>query len=217
MIYIATYEDYSIRYYEVNCLEEGGEYSVGRSTEQQVRYFEFSSKTISRNQGYIKLKNGIVPFYYDTANSARINRTYLNDDDITGKSTKLDFYNVVAFPCNHSKYAFLLCTTNADWKYCKLRKQNVMVGSKLKTCEIYIEDAPESLFELQYIDQKYFITIPMEMEAESEDEEVLLLDEYGDEVEIENSIEIQLNHIYRIISGEYLFIIGGDVILYGRV
>ena len=57
----------------------------------------------------------------------------------------------------------------------------------------------------------------MEMEAESEDEEVLLLDEYGDEVEIENSIEIQLNHIYRIISGEYLFIIGGDVILYGRV
>ncbi len=57
----------------------------------------------------------------------------------------------------------------------------------------------------------------MEMESESEDEEVLLLDEYGDEVEIENSIEIELNHIYRIISGEYLFIIGGDIILYGKV
>ncbi len=216
MIYIVTYENYSIRYYEVSCLEEGGEYSVGRSTEQQVCYFEFTSKTISRDQGYIKMRYG-SPFYYDTDGSKKVNRTYLNNRDRTGKCVELDFYNVVAFPCNHSKYAFLLCTTNADWKYCKLRKQNVTVGSKLKTCEIYIEDVPESLFELQYIDQKYFLTIPMEMESESEDEEVLLLDEYGDEVEIENSIEIQLNHIYRIISGEYLFIIGGDVILYGRV
>lgn len=216
MIYIATYENYSIRYYEVSCLEEGGEYSIGRSTEQQICYFEFTSKTISRDQGYIKMRYG-SPFYYDTDSLRKVNRTYLNNRDRTGKCVELDFYNVVAFPCNHSKYAFLLCTTNADWKYCKLRKQNVVVGSRLKTCEIYLEDAPESLFELQYIDQKYFLTIPMEMESESEGEEVLLLDEYGDEVEIENSIEIELNHIYRIISGEHLFIIGGDVILYGKV
>lgn len=209
MIDIAIYENYSIRYFEVSLLEEGSKYSVGRSTEYQVPYFSFSSKSISRNQGYIKSKYGKLS-YHDTASSSKVNRTYLNNCDITGEETRMDFESVIAFPCNYNKYAFMFCTRNRNWNFYKLRKQDITVGNDLQLCQLCLSDVSGILFQLQYIDQKYFLAIPIGME-----EEVFLLNEYGRETTIEESIEIKAGNVYRIVSNQYLFIIGGDVILYG--
>lgn len=214
MPYIMTYEDYQIRYYDICSGDK--EYSIGRNTEDIINDITYQSSTISRHKGILTFLFGI-PRYRNSDRQIVPVPTYLNNSDIFKEEVSFGPCDVVAFPMDHYKYAYMMYVNQQDWEFYRLRGQNFNISIS-EDKKIVFSESLNSILKFRFIGQNYYIT-----SSDISDEKPFILndnfdDPYTEESEmITKSILVDYKHIYRIICGDYLLVVGGDVILYGRI
>ena len=104
-----------------------------------------------------------------------------------------------------------------NWAYYRLTGQNFNI-SILGDEKIVFSESTDAILEFRFIGQNYYVTSPGTMDKKAFILNDDLDDPYAEEAEkITKSIRIDYKHVYRIIYENYLFVIGGDIILYGRI
>lgn len=214
MAYIMTYEDYHINYYDIDAVDR--EYSVGRNTKDISNDIPYHSGTISREKGIASVTFGVL-YYRNSDRQVVPVPTYLNNRDIFKEEISFEHCDVLAFPLDNYKFAYMMYVEQKNWAYYRLTGQNFNI-SILGDEIIVFSESTDAILEFRFIGQNYYVTSPGTMDKKAFILNDDLDDPYAEEAEkITKSIRIDYKHVYRIIYENYLFVIGGDIILYGRI
>lgn len=217
MGFLLVYENRNIRFYYMKEFREEGTYSVGRIDEEKKIYpdisFDPESQSISRKQGSISVLYGQLYYTEKHNNNPTHLNNYILNDETFQMANDGSAYNVFSFM--HSDgypIAFMFLVDNEEWNYEELEGDDIKIGGS-NEADVYIEELPEELMELDNVDGHYFIHV-----KEEELEKFWYIDDNNDFIELHRNMRLEWDKTYRFLyNDEYLFIVGGRTILYGKV
>ena len=215
MKYLLVYQNYSIQYYPQNQMIPNEEYTVGRITPDNHPYIGFDSslKFIGRQHGLItSLHNRLYYIGFFTLAPTLFNNQKMKEETLPLESRQ-DISNV--FTIKEAKYpqAFIFTSDHTDWNIYRLRKKDVKMGNLQGINDIVIDDILTEIAVFKFINGQYYLIV-----SESAQNDFLqVIDDDTVETICEN-ICLDKERTYRFIYKKtHMFIVGGPVILYGKV
>lgn len=215
MKYLIVYQKYSIQCYPQKEMIPNEKYSVGRITEDNQPYVSFDSSLtfIGRQHGMVTSMHDRL-YYIGLSNLAP---TFFNNQKMKRGTFPLeagqDLTNV--FTIKETKYpqAFLFTSDHADWNLCRLRKNDVKIGNLTGNTDIVLDDNLKEIAVLQFIGGQYYLII-----SESAQNDFFQINDDNTIENIHENLCLDKEKTYRFIYKEkYMFIVGGPVILYGKI
>lgn len=215
MKYLLVYQKYSIQCYPQKEMIPNEKYSVGRITEDNQPYVSFDSSLtfIGRQHGMVTSMHDRL-YYIGLSNLAP---TFFNNQKMKRGTFPLeagqDLTNV--FTIKETKYpqAFLFTSDHADWNLCRLRKNDVKIGNLTGNTDIVLDDNLKEIAEFQFIGGQYYLII-----SEPARNDFLQIEDDNTVKKIYENLCMDKEKTYRLIyKKEYMFIVGGPVILYGKI
>lgn len=215
MKYLLVYQNYSIQHYPQNKLIPNEEYSVGRNTSENHPYIGFDSslKFIGRQHGLITTLHNRL--YYIGSNN--LAPTFFNNQKLRNGTFPLESGQNISnvFTIKESRYpqVFIFTSDHADWNLCRLRKNDIKIGNLQGNNDIIIDDVLREIAIFQFVGGQYYLLVS---EPAKND-----FTQVNDDNTIENIYEnicLDKEKTYRFIYKKtFMFIVGGPVILYGKI
>ena len=226
MSYLLIFDNYTIRYLDTSKFLDGKLHSVGRiDTETGIQpdvHFSPELISIGRKQGYIQSKYGHL-YYTESSNHfpTRFNN-YGFSDETFPISNSGSIYNVFTFMHQDgSPIAFMFLVENKNWNFRQLDGTDVIIGNEPHeeifqfedTDTIVLEHTPERLLNLSFIDEHYFLQV-----SEEATPFFFIIDDDNNIKTLTENIRLDPTKTYRFLyREEYMFVIGGDILLYGKI
>ncbi|MDU3304740.1 MAG: hypothetical protein E7F06_01495 [Lachnospiraceae bacterium] len=226
MSYLLVFNNYDIYYLDTYKFLDTKKHLVGRiDTETDVLpdvYFSPELNSIGRKQGYIQSRYGHL-YYTESSNHfpTRFNNHSFSDETFP-ISNSGNIYNVFTF-IHQDGYpiGFMFLVENQNWDFHQLDGTDVIIGSEPHR-EIFLsedkdllvlENTPERFLNLTFIDDHYFIQVSKE-----EAPLFYLIDDNNNMKNLTENMRLDPAKTYRFLyREEYMFIIGGDILLYGKL
>lgn len=215
MKYLLVYQKYSLQCYSQKEMIPNKKYSVGRITEDNQPYIGFdpSLEFIGRRHGMVTSMHNRL-YYIGFPNLAP---TFFNNQKMRNGIFPLEngqnYTNI--FTIKEIKYpqAILFVSNHADWNLCRFRKNDIKIGNLTTNNDIVLDDNLKEIAEFQFIGGQYYLTI-----SEPARNEFLQIEDNNSIKKICENLCLDKEKTYRFIyKKEYMFIVGGSVILYGKI
>lgn len=215
MKYLMVYQKYSIQFYPQKKLTPYEKYSVGRTTADNHPYIGFDSSLnfIGRQHGAITSIHNRL--YYSVG--FNLAPTLFNNQKIrTGIFPLESGKNLTnVFTIKETKYpqAFIFTSDHADWDLCRLRKKDIKIGNLAGNNDIVLEDELEKIAVFQFVGNQYYLVI-----SEPAKDSFFQINDDNFVENISENICVDKEKTYRFVyKKRYMFIVGGPVILYGKI
>lgn len=226
MSYLLVFDNYEIRCLDTSKFLDGKLHSVGRiDTETGIIpdvHFNPELISIGRKQGYIQSQYGHL-YYTESSNHfpTRFNNCSFSDETFPICNSG-SIYNVFTF-MHQDGYpiAFMFLVENKDWSFHQLDGTDVTIGSEPHeeifqfedSDTIVLENIPARLLNLTFIDEHYFVQV-----SEEAAPFFGIIDDDNNIKALTENIRLDPTKTYRFLyREEYLFVIGGDILLYGKI
>lgn len=175
--------------------------------------FDSSLTFIGRQHGMITSMHDCL-YYIGLPNLAP---TFFNNQKMKRGTFPLeaehDLTNI--FTIKETKYpqAFLFASDHSDWNLCRLRKNDVKIGNLTGNNDIVLDDNLKEIAVLQFIGGQYYLII-----SESAQSDFFQINDDNTIENIHENLCLDKEKTYRFTYKEkYMFIVGGPVILYGKI
>ena len=225
MSYLLIFDNYTIRYLDTSKFLDGNSIPLDVLILRQEFNQMFIQSRINlyrKKQGYIQSKYGHL-YYTESSNHfpTRFNN-YGFSDETFPISNSGSIYNVFTFMHQDgSPIAFMFLVENKNWNFHQLDGTDVIIGNEPHeeifqfedTDTIVLEHTPERLLNLSFIDEHYFCRYqkkPLHF--------FFIIDDDNNIKTLTENIRLDPTKTYRFLyREEYMFVIGGDILLYGKI